>query len=146
MCIFLKFSKIHKNYTVGLIFRRGIWEHLGMTSGAPQGCTPPAGAAKGRGARHPVVWAPPCPTTSSLPPISLSLPKKLVLTFSHSRFCSRAQDLDLFAQARFMSEIWHISSPVCDSSDYPSRILFGWVYLEYFAAVGNMFSELACLF
>ena len=62
-----------------------------MTSGAPQGGTPQAGTAS-KGGRHPVVWGPPFPTSSSLPPISLSLPKKLALAFSHSRFCSRAQD------------------------------------------------------
>jgi hypothetical protein len=54
--------------------------------------------------------------------------------------------LDLFAQPRFLFEIWHICSPVCDSSDYPSRILIGEVYLEYFADVDDMLSELARLY
>ena len=53
---------------------------------------------------------------------------------------------DLLAQPIFSAEIWIICSPVCDSSDYPIKILNGLVYLEYFAAVGDLFSELACLF
>ena len=143
---FSKFSKIHKNYTVGPIFRRGTWEHLGMTSGAPQGGTPPAGAAKEGG-------APPCGVGPSLPHFAISFsqnllsPEKtrtkflsLVFLLKNSRF------FDLLAQPRFLFEIWHIYSLVCDSFNPPSRILFGGVYLAYFAAVGNMFSELACLF
>ena len=91
---FSKFSKIHKNYTVGPIFRRGTWEHQRMTSGAPQGATPPAGAAK-EGGRHHVVWAPPCPTLSSLSPSTFSLPKKSTPAFSHLHFCSRAQEFSI---------------------------------------------------
>jgi len=53
---------------------------------------------------------------------------------------------DLLAQPIFPAEIWGICSPVCDSSAYPSRILFSKVFLEYFAAVGDMLSELACLY
>ena len=51
---------------------------------------------------------------------------------------------DLLAQHIFSAEIWSICSSVCDSSDYPSRILFSGVFLEYFAAVGDKLSELAC--
>ena len=53
---------------------------------------------------------------------------------------------DLLAQPIFSAEIWIVCSPVCDSSDYPIKILNGFVYLEYFSAVGDLFSELACLF
>jgi hypothetical protein len=53
---------------------------------------------------------------------------------------------DLLAQSIFAAEIWSIFSPVCDSSDYPSRILFSGVFLEYFSTVGDRLSELTCLF
>ena len=53
---------------------------------------------------------------------------------------------DLLAQPILSAEIWGICSPVCDSSDDPSRILFSGVFLEYFGAVGDRFCELACLF
>ena len=53
---------------------------------------------------------------------------------------------DLLAQPIFVDEIWTICSPVCDSSMYPSWILFSRVYLEYFSAVGDLLSEYACLF
>ena len=122
---FSKFSKIHKNYTVGPIFRRGTWEHLGMTSGAPQGGTPQAGAASKGG-------APPCGVGPPLPHFSISSsqtllsPEKIDTSFLSLAFLLKSSGfLDLFAQPRFLSEIWHICSPVCDSSDYPSRILFG---------------------
>ena len=53
---------------------------------------------------------------------------------------------DLLAQPIFAPEIWGICSPLCDSSVYPSRILFSGVFLEYFAAIGDRLSEFACLF
>ena len=53
---------------------------------------------------------------------------------------------DLLAQPIFASEIWSICSPVCDSSVYPSGILFSGVFLEYFAATGDRLSEFAYLF
>ena len=53
---------------------------------------------------------------------------------------------DLLAQPIFAAEIWSICSPVCDSSIYPSGILFNGVFLEYFAAIGDMLSEFSCLF
>ena len=92
---FSKFSKIHKNYTVGPIFRRGTWEHLGMTSGAPQGGTPQAGAASKGGAPPWCVWVPLYPTLASLSPTLFSLPKKLAPGSSHSRFCSRTPDFSI---------------------------------------------------
>ena len=122
---FSKFSKIHKNYTVGPIFRKCTREHLGMTSGAPQGGTPQAGAASKGG-------APPCCVGPSLPHYFISFshsllsPEKTSTSFLSLVFLLKSSRfLDLFAQPRFLSEIWHICSSVCDSSDYPSRILFG---------------------
>ena len=53
---------------------------------------------------------------------------------------------DLLAQPIIFAEIWSICSSVCDSSACPSRILFSEVFLEYFTAVGDMLSELACLY
>ena len=53
---------------------------------------------------------------------------------------------DLLVQPTFSAEIWGNCSLVCDSSDDPSRILFSGVFLAYFVAVGDRFSELACLF
>ena len=55
-------------------------------------------------------------------------------------------DFDLLAQPIFAAEIWSICSSVCDSSIHPSGILFGGLYLEYFAVVGDRLSEFACLF
>jgi hypothetical protein len=53
---------------------------------------------------------------------------------------------DLLAQPIFAAEIWSICSPVCDSSDCPSRILFSGLFLEYFSNVGDRLSEFASLF
>ena len=54
-------------------------------------------------------------------------------------------NFDLLAQPIFAAEIWGICSPVCDSSDDPSRILFGGVFLEYLDTVGGRLCELTCL-
>ena len=35
---------------------------------------------------------------------------------------------------------------VCDSSIYPSGILFSGVFLEYFAAIGDRLSDFSCFF
>ena len=146
MCIFQSFQKFTKIIPLVPFFENAPGSTWGWPVGHPR-VAPHRPARPARGARHPGVWAPLYPTLASLPPTLFSLPKKLAPASSHSCFLLKnSRFLDLFAQPRFLSEIWHICSPVCDSSDYPSRILFGWVYLEYFAAVGNMFSELACLF
>ena len=55
-------------------------------------------------------------------------------------------DFDLHIQRISAAEIWCISSPVCDSSEYPSGILFNDVYMKYFAVVDILFSEFECLF
>ena len=44
-----------------------------------------------------------------------------------------------------LDEISSKTSPVCYSSTPPIRILNGFVYVEYFAAVGDYLYELACL-
>ena len=60
--------------------------------------------------------------------------------------CSCSRFFDLLAQHIFAAEIWINCSPVCDSSDYPNRILFSCLYLWHFGTVGDMLLELACLF
>ena len=55
-------------------------------------------------------------------------------------------DFDLLPQPIFAAEIWSICSLVCDSSIHPNGIMFGGLYLEYFAIVGDRLSEVACLF
>ena len=122
---FSKFSKIYKNYTGSLIFRRGTWEHLGMTSGAPQGGTPQAGAAS-KGGAPPWCVGPPLPHFSISSSHTLLSPEKIDTSFLSLVFLLKnSRFLDLFAQPRFLSEIWHICSLVCDSFDCPIRILFG---------------------
>ena len=107
-----------------------------------------AEATPGRGPGLGRAWGPPTEAphmVSLLPILSLSrhftppLPKPVFLLFLLEIF-------DLLAQPIISAEIWIICSPVCDSSVYPIKILNGFVYLEYFAAVGDLFSELACLF
>ena len=77
---------------------------------------------------------------------SFSLPKNTIPLFEHQFLLLLLAIFDLLAQPIISAEIWSICSPVCDSSDYPSRILFSGVFLEYFSAVGDMLSELACLY
>ena len=76
--------------------------------------------------------APPWRVGPPLPHFSISFsqtllsPEKINTSFLSLAFLLKnSRFFDLFAQPRFMSEIWHICSPVCDSSTYPSRILFG---------------------
>ena len=121
---FLKFSKIYKNYTAGPIFQNATWECLGLTSGAPQGCTPCAGAASKGG-------APPCGEGPTWPSTHSSTYHSTLFDGKTHHHCSNPSFLlflleifDLLAQPIFAAEIWSICSPVCDSSDYPNRILF----------------------
>ena len=108
----------------------------GASQGDPPRCHTLAG--RGRGVGHAPMW---CgshlsPQEVSLPPLSSSLPAKLdqkaqtrVLAVLELKF------FDLLAQPISVAETWLNCSPVCDSSVYPSRILFGVVFLEYFTAV-----------
>ena len=145
MCVFQSFQKFTKIIPLVLFFEDAPGSTWGWPVGHPR-VAPHRLARPARGARHPGVWAPLCPTSSSVLPTLLS-PEKIDTSFLSLAFLLKSSGFfDLFAQPRFLSEIWHVCSPVCDSSDYPNRILFGWVYLEYFAAVGDILSELACLF
>ena len=83
----------------------------------------------------------------SLPPLSSSLLGKLdPKALSRVLAVLDLEFFDLLAQPTSVAETWLVCSPVCDSSMYPSRILFGVVFLEYFAAVCCWLSELVCLF
>ena len=98
----------------------------------------PAIARRGRGVGRAPLWRVPHLALQevSFPPFSSSLPAKLdqkaqtrVLAVLELEF------FDLLAQPISVAETWLVCSPVCDSSVYPSRILFGVVFLEYFAAI-----------
>ena len=103
-------------------------------------------ARHGCGPRRGMVWGPPGPPLTHLPLISFSHPTHTPPLFKLVFLLLLLEFFDLLAQPIFVAEIWTICSPVCDSSMYPSRILFSRVYLEYFAAVGDLLSEYACLF
>jgi hypothetical protein len=77
-------------------------------------------------------------TPHSLPKNTTPLLKPVFLRFLLAIF-------DLLAQPIFAAEILSICSPVCDSSDCPSRILFSGVFFEYFSTVGDRLSKFACL-
>ena len=94
MCIFQSFQKFTKIIPLVLFFEDAPGSTWGCPVGHPR-VAPHRPARPGRGARHPGVWAPPCPTSLSLPPTLFSLPKKPAPAFSHSRFCSRAQDFSI---------------------------------------------------
>jgi hypothetical protein len=81
------------------------------------------------------------PPATSLSPTKNSTPllKPMFLLFSLTIF-------NLLAQPIFAAEIWSICSPVYDSFDCPSRILFSGVFLEYFSIIGDRLNEFACLF
>jgi hypothetical protein len=121
--------------------QRGTWD----TPGGPT--MPPhhmVARAKAR-PRHGMVWGPLAPYLPlHLPLHSLSrkiftpLLKPVSLLFLIMIF-------NLLAQPIFAAEIWSICSPVCDSSDCPSRILFSGVFLEYFSTIGDRLNEFACL-
>ena len=76
------------------------------------------------------------PQRVSLPPLSSFHPAKLdQKVFSRVLTVLELNFFDLLAQPISVAETWLVCSPVYDSSVYPSRILFGVVFLEYFAAV-----------
>ena len=77
---------------------------------------------------------------------SFFLPKNTKLLFEHQFLLLELAIFDLLAQPIIFADIWSIYSLVCDSSDYPSRIVFSGLFLEYFTDVGDMLSELACLY
>jgi hypothetical protein len=109
--------------------------------GRPQGDLPHHLTTRGRG---PALAAPtygeggPLASHLSFPPQLFLSPEKQRHTSSNScSCCSSSQFFDLLAQPIIVAEIWSICSPVCDSSDCPSRILFSGVFLEYFSSIGD---------
>ncbi len=94
-----------------------------------------------------MAWVPPEPPQGEIPPLSFSLPTKLIsIVQTRVPAALELEFFDLLAQPISVAETLLVYSPVCDSFDYPSRILFSVVFLEYFAAVCCWLSELACLF
>jgi hypothetical protein len=123
-------QKISENCLYFLLLKWGI-EAPGTTQGTHDATTPPGGAGQAWPC-HGMVWAPWPSTYSSTCHSSLSrknsnpLLKPVFLLFLLSIFY-------LLARPIFSTEIWSICSPVCDSSDCLSRILFSGVFLEYFS-------------
>jgi hypothetical protein len=109
--------------------------------GRPQGDLPRHLTTRGRG---PALAAPtygeggPWPLTYLFLPSSFSLSRKQRHTSSNlCSCCSPSRFFNLLAQPIIVAEIWSIYSPVCDSVDCPSRILFSEVFLEYFSSIGD---------
>jgi hypothetical protein len=108
--------------------------------GRPQGDLPRYLTTRGRG---PALAAPTYCEGGALAS-HLSFPPQLFLSPEKSRHpssnpcscCSSSQFSDLLAQPIIVAEIWSIYSPVCDSFDCSSRILFSGVFLEYFSSIG----------
>ena len=83
-----------------------------------------------------MAWVPPEPPQGEIPPLSFSLPTKLIsIVQTRVPAALELEFFDLLAQPISVAETLLVYSPVCDSFDYPSRILFSVVFLEYFAAV-----------
>ena len=108
----------------------------GTSQGDPPRCHTLAGRGRGVGHAPMGCGTHKAPQEVSLPPFSSSLPAKLdqktpyrVLAVLELEF------FDFLSQPISVAETWLVCSLVCDSSMYPSRILFGVVFLEYFAAV-----------
>ena len=107
---------------------------------------PHHGQARATPGRACARWGTPWPSTYL--PHSLSLPltrETLSSSSKHEFLLLLLPNFDLFAQPLISAEIWSNCSLVCDSPVHPSRILSSGVHLEYFAAVGDMLCELACL-
>ena len=108
----------------------------GATQGDPPHCDTLAGRGRGVG-RAPMGCGSHLSSQGvSLPPLSFFLPAKLdQKVFSRVLAILELEFFDLLAQPISVAETWLVCSLVCDSSVYPSRILFGVVFLEYFTAV-----------
>ena len=117
---------------------RGIWSFLlgflrrggyigeGWALGASQGHHTLAGRGPTLGRAPMGCGSHLSPQGVSLPPLSFFFPAKLdQKLFSRVLAVLEHGIFDLFAQPISAAEIWLICSPVCDSSVYPSRILFG---------------------
>ena len=108
----------------------------GTTQGDPPRCHTLAGRGRGVGRAPMGCGSHMAPQGVSLPPLSFFFPAKHdQKSFSHVLAVLELESFDLLAQPISVAETWLICSPVCDSSVYPSRILFGVVFLEYFTAV-----------
>ena len=108
----------------------------GADQGDPPRCHAIAGRSRGVG-RTPM-WrgAHLAPQEVSLLPLPSFLPAKLdQKALSRVLAVLELEFFNLLAQPISVAETWLVCSPVCNSSMYPSRILFGVVFLEYFAAV-----------
>ena len=122
--------------------QRGTW-------GCPEGPTMPPHHVLARGTPWPrqgQVWGPLALHYLLFLSFSFSLPKNTIPLFEHEFLLLLLAIFDLLAQPIIPAEIWSICSSVRDSSIHPSGILFGGLYLEYFAVVGDRLSEVACLF
>ena len=108
----------------------------GASQGDPPRCHTLAGRGRGVGRAPMGCGSHLSPQGVSLPPLSSFLPAKLnQKTFSRVLAVLELEFSDLLAQPISVAETLLVCSPVCDSSVYPSRILFAVVFLEYFAAV-----------
>jgi hypothetical protein len=123
----------------------GVERHLGHPMGTHHATTPHGGAARAR-PRRGMVWAPLAlhlPLHQPLHSLSQNISTPL---FKPEFLLFLLAILNLLAQPIFAAEIWSICSPVCDSFDCPSRILFSGLFLEYFSTIGDRLNEFACLF
>ena len=105
----------------------------GTSQGDPPRCHTLAGRGRGVGRAPMGCGSHMAPQGVSLPPLSSFFPAKHdQKSFSRILAVLELESFDLLAQPMSVAETWLICSPVCDSSVYPSRILFGVVFLEYF--------------
>ena len=108
----------------------------GACQGDPPRCHTLAGRGRGVGRAPMGCGSHMAPQGVSLAPLSFFFPAKLdQKSFSRVLAVLELEFFNLLAQPSSVAETWVIYSPVCDSSVYPSRILFGVVFLEYFADV-----------
>ena len=119
---------------------------LGLPRGTHHASTPCVGAGYPLAAPRPGEGSPWSSTYSSASHYFLSLEKNMTPLLVLEFLPFLLAIFDLLAQPIISAEIWSICSPVCDSYNYPSRILFSGVFLEYFTAIGDMLSELGCLY
>jgi hypothetical protein len=92
------------------------------------------------------VRATPGPPLPLSPPTLLSLPRKNFPSAQTRVLAALVRGFSIsLLSPPFLLRFGAFVLSVCDSFDYPSRILISGVFLEYFAAVGDKLSELECL-
>jgi hypothetical protein len=128
----ISFSKNSRKIFLNFYVKNGAERHLGDLRGTHHATSPPGGALASHLSLH--------------PHFLLSLEISQHTSSNPCSCCSPSRFFDLFAQPIFATEIWSICSPVCDSFNCPSRILFSGVFLEYFSSIGYRWNEFACLF